>query len=165
MSLVFPGVSPPPASVSRRGRRMGGEPSPAPSGITVRGAGRGAACKPGHQGLNGDLSRAPRDRASGRGGPCSGCRPRAGAAAGRGARPGHRRPRRDPEARWRGAFVSSRDGECALPGLGSWPPGLRPLCVSGSPGFRSASGDSPQPCMRGSLSWLCPFVPLERPSV
>lgn len=41
--------------------------APPPSGITARGAGRGAACKPGHQGLSGDLSRAPRDRAGGAG--------------------------------------------------------------------------------------------------
>lgn len=41
--------------------------APPPSGFTVRGAGRGVACKPGHQGLSGDLSRAPRDRAGGAG--------------------------------------------------------------------------------------------------
>lgn len=41
--------------------------APPPSGITVRGAGRGAACKPGHQGLSSDLSRAPRNRAGGAG--------------------------------------------------------------------------------------------------
>lgn len=46
---------------------MGGEASPAHSEITVGGAGRGAARKPGHQGLSGDLSRAPRDRAGGAG--------------------------------------------------------------------------------------------------
>lgn len=63
--------------------------APPSSGITVRGAGRGAACKPGHQGLSGDLSRAP-PGPGGRGGPCSGCRPRAGAAAGLGPATGAR---------------------------------------------------------------------------
>lgn len=61
--------------------------APPSSGITVRGAGRGAACKPGHQGLSGDLSRAPRDRAGGAG---------RAAAAGRG--PGLQRGSARPPA-------------------------------------------------------------------
>lgn len=58
------GPSTPSLSFPEREEDIGrGEPSPAPSGITVG----GAACKPGHQGLSGDLSRAPRDRAGGAG--------------------------------------------------------------------------------------------------
>jgi hypothetical protein len=69
VSLVSPGVPLSPASVSLRGRRMGGEESraPPPPGSLLGELGGGAACKPGHQGLSGDLSRAPRDRAGGAG--------------------------------------------------------------------------------------------------